>query len=147
MTRARLVSCAAIVLTVLGTGCALRPASPIVTQCPAPLTAYHRHVLYFGLSSELVEGGVITPAIWRAFSEEVLTRHFPAGMTVLDSYGEWRRGDGTHYGEPTKVVIHLGAVEDDSATTSAVQSVITEAKRRFGYSSVLWERSTACVAF
>ena len=143
--RVRIVIC--LLAVVAGTSCASRAPQAGGSICTPPLAPYARHVLYFGLSSPLVPGHVITDDIWRTFAAEVLTEHFPAGMTVLDSYGEWRRGDGTHYGEPTKVVIHLASMEHDSTAVSAVQTVIAEAKRRFGYQSVLWERSLACVAF
>ena len=146
MLKIRRRSARALVFAFAFGACGLR-ASGSPESCASPLEPYHRHVLYFGLSSPLVPGRVITPEMWSAFSRDVLTRHFPAGMTVLDTNGEWRRPDGSHFGEPTKVVIHLARVEDDSVTVVAVQSVIAEAKQRFGYRSVLWERSRACVAF
>jgi hypothetical protein len=135
--------------TLVVTGCATRAyrGDSVSEPCAAPLSAYTRHALYFGLSSPLVPGRVITPQIWSSFSSEVLTRYFAAGMTVVDANGEWRRPDGSHYGEPTKVVIHLAAIEQEASTDAAIQEVIAEAKRRFGYRSVLWERSAACVAF
>lgn len=136
-----------LLAVVSSASCSVRASHADAIGCMPPLTPHARHVLYFGLSSPLVPGRVITDDIWRTFAAEVLTQNFPAGMTVLDSYGEWRRGDGTHYGEPTKVVIHLASMENDSTAVMAVQAVIAEAKRRFGYRSVLWERSAACVAF
>ena len=139
----------AVLVSIVSSGCAARSYQSEVASapCASPLAPHTRHVLYFGSSSPLVPGRVITPEIWRTFSSEVLTQHFPAGMTVLDGYGEWRRPDGSHYGEPTKVVIHLAPLEQEAAGVSAVEAVIAEAKRRFGYRSVLWERSPACVAF
>jgi hypothetical protein len=116
-------------------------------SCPPSLSTYSRNVLYFGLSSALVPGRTITPDVWRAFSSEVLTKHFRDGMTVVDSNGEWRRPDGSHYGEPTKLVIVLYRIEADSIAIATVQTVIAEAKRRFGYRSVLWERSLVCASF
>lgn len=121
--------------------------TPATANCPSPLTLYSRNVLYFGLSSPLIPGKIITPDIWRAFSSEVLTRYFRDGMTVLDSNGEWRRPDGTHYGEATKLVIVLFPIQNDSTAFGAVEAVIAEAKRRFGYRSVLWERSLVCASF
>lgn len=142
-------------ITLLALGCSLlggcsaaaRTRDADSGSCDAPLAAYARHVLYFGLSSPMVPGGVITDEVWAAFSEEVLTRHFPQGMTVFDAYGEWRRDDGTHYGEPTRVVVHLAPVTEDASAVASVEGVIAEAKERFAFQSVLWERSAVCVAF
>jgi hypothetical protein len=133
----------------VGGGCAGLPSAGAVAgeACAPPLAPYTRHALYFGLSSPLVPGRVITPEIWRSFSSEVLTRHFPAGMTVLDSYGEWRRPDGSHFGEGGKVVIHLASLAEDAAAVAGAEAIIAEAKRRFGYRSVLWEKSEVCAAF
>jgi uncharacterized protein DUF3574 len=135
--------------TLLFSGCAVRPqnTSPAPTPCVPPLSPFLRNALYFGLSSPLVPGRVITPEIWATFSREVLSEHFRSGMTVLDSYGAWRRQDGSYFGEPSKVVIVLYSIEERGAATQAPQSVIAEAKRRFGYRSVLWEQSLTCASF
>jgi hypothetical protein len=140
------LSAAAILML---SGCATRPpsSSPVPAPCAPPLSPFLRNVLYFGLSSPLVPGQVITPEIWTSFAREVLTEYFRNGMTVLDSYGEWRRPDGSHMGEPSKVVIVLYPIEERGAATQAPQSVIAEAKRRFGYQSVLWEQSLTCASF
>lgn len=129
-------------------GCAMRsPNSARATAlCAPPLTPHLTNILYFGLSSRLVPGRVITPEIWTTFSREVLTVHFRDGMTVLDSYGEWRRPDGTHYAEPTKVVVVLFPMADARAA-EAPKAVIAAAKLRFGYRSVLWEQHSVCAAF
>ena len=128
---------------------AVRPQNPdpVPAPCAPPLSPFLRNALYFGLSSPMVPGRVITPEIWATFSREVLSEHFRSGMTVLDSYGAWRRADGSYFGEPSKVVIVLYAIAEREAATQAPQSVIAEAKRRCGYRSVLWEQSLTCASF
>jgi len=48
--------------------------------------------LYFGRS--IPDGGTVTDSAWSAFLREVVTPRFPDGLTVYQTYGQWREPDG-----------------------------------------------------
>ena len=130
-------------------GCSVRAnRTPVpAVQCAASHAPFERHVLYFGLTIPNSPGELVTPERWQEFSREVLSAHFPDGMTILDGHGEWRSPDGRHYREPTRLVIVLNTIDQRAETAAAVRAVIAEAKRRFAQEAVLWEQSVACAAF
>ena len=49
--------------------------------------------LLFGLGKR--EGGTISDADWAAFLDAEVTPRFPAGLTVLSGYGQWRGDTGS----------------------------------------------------
>ena len=133
----------------LAGGCSVRanPAPAPAVQCAPSHAPFERHVLYFGQSIPSSPGGIITPEQWQLFSRDVLSLHFPEGMTILDGHGEWRAPGGRHDSEPSKLVIVLNPIDRRVETAAAVRAVIAEAKRRFAQEAVLWEQSFACAAF
>ena len=124
-----------------------RPPEAATQQCAAPHAPFQRHTLYFGLSIPNKAGELVTPEQWQEFSREVLSVHFPEGMTIVDANGEWRSPDGRHDSEPSKLVIVLTPIDGRGKTAAAIRAVIAEAKRRFAQEAVLWEQSMACAAF
>ena len=81
---------------------------------------------------------------WQSFLEQEVTPRFPAGFTVLDSYGQYRNAGGTIAMERSKVLIIIAA---GNADESSRVSVIRDAyKRRFNQESVLLVTNQACVS-
>lgn len=46
--------------------------------------------LYFGLGPANAPGQGVTEASWRDFLDREVTPRFPAGLSVLDVYGQWQ---------------------------------------------------------
>jgi hypothetical protein len=59
------------------------PAHPATTQ------GWVDTRLYFGLGPANAPHKGVTAARWRAFLDQEVTPRFPAGLSVLDVYGQW----------------------------------------------------------
>jgi hypothetical protein len=125
--------------------------APVQAQAPAPQpppacgplgSAYMRTNLYFGLNRKT---GSISETQWRAFLRDVVTPHFPQGLTVWEAGGQWRRSDGAIVKERSKVLL---LVHDDSPSVHAsITDIIERYKKSFEQESVLWETARVCAAF
>src|SRR5262245_37239958 len=49
--------------------------------------------------------GEISEGEWRAFLEMEVTPRFPAGLTVLAAYGQWRSPSGVMIKEPSRMLV------------------------------------------
>lgn len=110
------------------------PAPP----CPSPLEPHVRTALYTG---------AIPDTAWQRFEREVLVHHFPAGGTVLDNTGWWRRPNGTMYRNTGKTLMVLAPITEIEAHHDAVRAVIATFKQRFNQRSVGWEEDRVCAGF
>jgi hypothetical protein len=127
--------------------------APVEAQAPAPQalpaaacgplgSAYMRTNLYFGLNRKT---GSVSEPQWRAFLRDVVTPHFPQGLTVWEAGGQWRRADGAIVKERSKVLL---LVHDDSAAVRAsIADIVERYKQSFKQESVLWETARVCAAF
>jgi hypothetical protein len=100
--------------------------------------------LFFGLRID--ENTTVSEEGWARFLDEVISREFPDGLTVLETRGQWREGPGAPLmREPGRllVVLHEGGTEVDAA----ILRVVSEYKKRFRQSSVLRADSAAGVDF
>lgn len=118
------------------------PLAPAV-RCEAGDSSLVRDVLYFGRNRPA--GGVVSDAEWQGFLDQVLTPHFPAGLTVVDARGQWRGKSGRVEQERAEIVtiFHSG----DESARRAVAGVIEQYKRRFDQEAVLRERALSCTRF
>jgi hypothetical protein len=117
------------------------PAAP-APVCGPLGSAYMRTNLYFGLNRK---AGAISETQWRAFLRDVVTPHFPQGLTVWEAGGQWRRADGAIVKERSKVLL---LVHDDSPSVHAsITDIIERYKKSFEQESVLWETARVCAAF
>lgn len=89
--------------------------------------------LFFG--QEIDGGRRVSAGDWRAFLADVVTREFPDGFTVYDSYGQWMDAKSRHLvREPSKVVqIAIPAGQDFAARLAGVTNAY---RSRFHQQSV-----------
>lgn len=130
-----------LVVIALLAGCSIRRAAPAVELCPAQLRPYVRSTLYIGRSRYFEGDG------WQRFTDEVLVKHLPAGGSVIENAGWWRRPDGTTAAGEGRLLIVLAPLPDIAAHRAGVQAVIAEIKRVTGHLSVGWEEDRLCAGF
>jgi hypothetical protein len=116
------------VLPLLLAGCATLSADPR----PAA-ESFQLDRLYFGRA--IADTGMVSEAAWAGFVREVVTPRFPAGITTWRAEGQWRTGAGVVTREPS-VVLEIVHPPSDSGEV-AVQTIVSEYKRRFRQEAVL----------
>lgn len=95
--------------------------------------------LYFGRAG-------VDDLAWGGFLAQSVTPRFPAGLTVLNGYGQWRQpASGRISAEPSSVVVLV--VEPGSATLAALDSVRAEYRQRFHQDSVGLSLTESCASF
>jgi hypothetical protein len=102
-----------------------------------------RSEVFFGLSRP--DGSQISLAEWQSFMDEEVTPKFPAGLSVVDSAGQWRNASGHIDREPSKVLVLL------HPATSALENQIDDIRRaycrRFDQEAVMKVTTLARVTF
>lgn len=88
------------------------------------------------LGTEIPAGGEVSDAAWEAFLAEEVAPRFPAGFSVLQAAGHWRRPDGTAVRERTRVLVILHPGGDESAL-AAVAAIAAAYVERFGQDAAL----------
>jgi hypothetical protein len=143
----------AIVLLILSS--ALQPLS---AQQPATATlhgdrAHPAHAahwvdtrLYFGLGPADAPDMGVSEAAWRDFLDREVTPRFPAGLSVMDVYGQWQaRQEKTPERIRSKLlVIDYPATPENSAKIEAIRAAW---KKLTGDQSVLRVTQPADVSF
>jgi len=99
--------------------------------------------LYFGRN--VGDTVVVTDSAWAAFVTDVVTPHFPAGLTTWSAIGQWRGADGRIQREPSFVLELVHPVRAPT-TEPAIATIIAEYKRRFRQEAVLRVVTPAHVA-
>ena len=89
--------------------------------------------IFFG--SGLPGGKQISQSSWTDFLDNVLTPHFPQGLTVYDAYGQMQHADGRIEKQSTRVVVILHP--KDSATEQKIQKVVTAYREKFRSAQVV----------
>ena len=112
--------------------------------CPGDTEPYTENRLFFG-RGDVDNRQVVSDQQWEGFLEDTITVEFPAGLTVLDAYGQYTDPAGNLIKEDTKVLIILVPPDADSA--SGIDRIIEEYKRRFSRQGVLREVKATCAAF
>ena len=113
----------------------------VVAECGAASAPQVRTTLYFGLQRPT---GVVSELEWQIFLRDEVTRHFPAGLTVWEAQGQWRSPAGRIDHERSKVLLLVHP--DTPAARQAIHALVRSYRKAFDQQSVLWERSTVCVA-
>jgi hypothetical protein len=87
-------------------------------------------VLYFGLKTDDSAG--VSEQAWAQFLAEIVTPHFPDGLTVLEAYGQsddHGPQPGTVIAQGTRMLILVHP--DDDAAAAAVAAIKAAWKERF----------------
>ena len=122
-----------------GGGADAAPAS----VCPEGTELWAEYRLYFGRNSGGEE--VVSDAEWRVFVRDVVTPHFPDGLTVLDGEGQWQTAAGDVERERSKVLVVLAPLDGDAPEKLAI--VAEGYKAHFGQESVIQTIDSACTSF
>jgi len=96
-----------------------------------------RSEIYCGLQK--AAGGTVTPADFADFLNQVVTPAFPAGLTVLDSYGQMQKTDKTIVKQTTKVLLLVH--QKTGANADAIQKVISSYRSRYGNPQIMYLQS------
>lgn len=133
----------AIACAGLGAGAVTAYRLTAQPSCRPGAAPYARLELLFGLGRQ--RGGEIGEEEWRAFLETEVTPRFPAGLTVLAAYGQWRSPSGLMIKEPSRDLVVW--YRPEAATEAAIEAIRAAYKLRFGQESVLRVDGDSCVAF
>ncbi len=102
--------------------------------------------LYFGLGPADDASQGVSEAEWRGFLDKEVTSRFPAGLSVMDVYGQWlSKKTGTVERIRSKVlVIEYPATKENTARIEAIRAAW---KKMTGDQSVLRVTQPADVSF
>lgn len=144
-----------VLLLVAAIGCNHRaaihsgPAPPALAGDAAHPSHTQRWIdtrLYFGLGPvEHPESGV-SEAQWRDFLDREVTPRFPAGLSVVDVYGQWR---DKHETVPERLRSKMLIIEhpDTAEDRARIAAIRAAWKQRTGDQSVLEVSEPADVSF
>jgi hypothetical protein len=137
----------AIVCAAIGAGLVTvyraAPTPSPALACRAGSSPMARVELFFGLGRR--DGGTISDADWAAFLEAEVTPRFPAGLTVLSAYGQWRGDGGPLTKEATRVLLVWYAAAPDS--DHKIEAIRAAYRERFSQESVMRVDGRSCVSF
>ena len=88
---------------------------------------------------------MVDDASWDAFLSQQVTPRFPAGLTVLDAYGQWRNPEAVIEKERSKLLTILAPPGNEPMRL--MNEVADEYKRLFSQGASLKVTSDACVEF
>ena len=149
------------VLAAVLAGC-VHPATPATTVASAPaapsptLSGDPAHPasakgwvdtrLYFGLGPVDKPELGITEAEWRGFLDREVTPRFPAGLSVLDVYGQWQGKDSN---SPSRLRSKLLIVDypDTQENRDKIEAIRAAWKARTHHQSVLRVTEPADISF
>jgi hypothetical protein len=149
-------SCLFAFFLVLGSSGCARPAWPPASAAAPTLSGDAAHPaqtrgwvdtqLYFGLGpvDDLRAG--VTEAQWRDFLDKEVTPRFPAGLSVVDVYGQWLdKGHST----PSRLRSKLLIIDypDTPENRRNIEAIRSAWKQRTGDQSVLRVTQPADVSF
>ncbi len=102
--------------------------------------------LYFGLGPADAPDKGVTEAAWRDFLDKEVTPRFPAGLSVLDVYGQWQ---GKQETKPERIrskvlIIDYPATPENSTRIEAIRAAW---KKLTGDQSVMRVTQPADVSF
>ena len=102
--------------------------------------------LYFGLGPADDPAKGVSEAQWRAFLDKEVTPRFPAGLSVMDIYGQWQgKGEAQPERIRSKVlIIDYAATRQNTAKIDAIRAAW---KKMTGDQSVMKVTEPADVSF
>jgi hypothetical protein len=154
--RLRTILFACLIATVPA-GCALHgPASSTAAGTAPSLQGDPAHPgatkgwvetkLYFGLgpADNLQQG--ISETEWRKFLDREVTPRFPAGLSVVDAYGQWQ-GKDEHAAERLRSKMLVIDYPDSEENRAKIEAIRTAWKRKTGDQSVMRATEPVDVSF
>lgn len=144
-----------IFLSIASAGCAHRPVA-VAAAAPPTLTGDAAHPghtqgwidtkLYFGLGPAGDPTRGISETQWRAFLDKEVTPRFPAGLSVIDVYGQWQ---GKNEPAPERLRSKLLIVDhpDTPEDRAKIDAIRASWKQLTGDQSVLEVSEPADVSF
>jgi hypothetical protein len=102
--------------------------------------------LYFGLGPADAADKGVSEAAWREFLDREVTPRFPAGLSVMDVYGQWQgKGEiGPERIRSKVLIIDYPATVDNAAKIEAIRAAW---KQKTGDQSVMKVTQAADVSF
>ncbi len=105
-----------------------------------------RSELYFG--TNMPDGSAITAEDWQAFLDEEITPRFPAGLTILEGYGQFLNAEGVIKAEGSIVLIIFHPAEGVVESSAALEEIRDVYEEQFDQESVLRADSEpVCISF
>jgi hypothetical protein len=133
---------------------ATRAQSPTLAGDPAhPATTFGwvDTKLYFGLGPADVPEKGVSEAKWREFLDQEVTPRFPAGLSVIDVYGQWlsKPAQTTPDAKPIRIRSKLLIIDypDTPENDAKIEAIRVAWKKRTGDQSVLRVTQPAAVSF
>jgi len=113
---------------------------------PAKTRGWLDTKLYFGLGPADDASKGVSEAAWRAFLDAEVTPRFPAGLSVMDIYGQWKskRTGNVERIRSKMLVIDYPATQENAARIEAIRAAW---KKLTGDQSVLRVTDPADVSF
>jgi hypothetical protein len=102
--------------------------------------------LYFGLGPADVPAAGVSEAEWRAFLDKEVTSRFPAGLSVVDVYGQWQ-GKGETSPERIRSKELIIDYPATAANAAKIEAIRVAWKRKTGDQSVMRVTLPADVSF
>jgi len=102
--------------------------------------------LYFGLGPADAPAKGLSEAAWRDFLDKEVTPRFPAGLSVMDVYGQWQ---GKNEKAPERIRSKLLIIDYPATAANAakIEAVRVAWKQRTGDQSVMKVTQPADVSF
>jgi hypothetical protein len=119
------------------------PTPTAAFACRADSASMARLELLFGMGKR--DGSTISDDDWAAFLEAEVTPRFPAGLTVLSGYGQWRGDSGALAKEASRLLLIWYSPAPD--TEHKIEAIRAAYRERFSQDSVMRVDSRSCVSF
>lgn len=94
------------------------------------MESYLRSSIYFDRSNTTDPRHPYSEAEWERFIDEVLIRYLPAGGTVFDNTGWWRRPDGSTFRGIGRTLVVFSRAVDADVHRAGVSAVVDAIRRR-----------------
>ncbi len=146
----------AVLLAALLSGCAHPPVVSAPATAPATLTGDPAHPgqtqgwvdtkLYFGLGFADHPDNGVSEAQWRDFLDKEVSPRFPAGLSVVDVYGQWQ---GKNQTTPERLRSKMLIIDypDTADNRARIEAIRAAWKQRTGDQSVMRVTEPADVSF
>jgi hypothetical protein len=102
--------------------------------------------LYFGLGPAGAPDKGVSEAAWREFLDQEVTPRFPAGLSVIDVYGQWQ-GKGETAPERIRSKLLIIDYPATPANAAKIEAIRAAWKQKTGDQSVMKVTQPADVSF